>query len=278
VADRSIYLITDFGESPYSGILRAVAKSIADVDVIDLDHSVPSFKILAGAYVLANTYYWAKKGSIIVTVIDPGVGTHREAVLVEAGDYVLIGPNNGVLYPVIAKEGFKQGFALIPERVVEAASKHFKGKLPGGKWPLSSTFHGRDVFVPAAALYAIGVSPELLGTPIKLEDLKRLLLEYAEEVEDGFKAKVIYIDKFGNIALSLKPGLVPVTTWRRVMVTTDTGTFPVKVGRKFEDVQVGELIIYINSFGFAEIAVNQGSAAKKLRVSIGDTVVLTPLE
>ncbi|MCE4620324.1 MAG: SAM-dependent chlorinase/fluorinase [Desulfurococcales archaeon] len=278
MGSRAIYLITDFGESPYAGILRSVAKSIADVDVIDIDHSVPSFKVLAGAYVLANTYYWARKGSIIVVVVDPGVGTHREALLVEAGDYVLVGPNNGVLYPVIMKEGFKRGFSLIPERVVEVASQYFKGKLPGGKWTLSSTFHGRDVFVPAATLYAFGVQPELFGTPIDQSALKRLLLEYIEEVEEGYRVKTVYIDKFGNIALSVKPSLLPVTSWRRVMVRTDAGTYSVKVGRKFEDVQVGELVMYVNSFGYVEIAVNQGNAAKKLRVSIGDPVVITPLE
>ncbi len=278
MGSRAIYLITDFGESPYAGILRSVAKSIADVDVIDIDHSVPSFKVLAGAYVLANTYYWARKGSIIVVVVDPGVGTHREALLVEAGDYVLVGPNNGVLYPVIMKEGFKRGFSLIPERVVEAASQYFKGKLPGGRWTLSSTFHGRDVFVPAAALYASGVQPEHLGTPIDQSSLKRLLLEYVEEVEEGYRVKTVYIDKFGNIALSVKPSLLPVTSWSRVMVRTDTGTYSVKVGRKFEDVQVGELVMYVNSFGYVEIAVNQGNAAKKLRVSVGDPVVITPLE
>jgi len=278
VGSRTIYLITDFGESPYSGILRAVAKSLADVEVIDLDHSIPSFKIIAGAYVLVNSYFWAKKGSVIVAVVDPGVGTQREAILVEAGDYVFVGPNNGILYPAITREGFKRGVSLIPEKIAKLASMKFKGKLPSSRWPLSQTFHARDVFVPAAALYASGVDMTMLGSPIDQSSLKRLLLEYAEESEEGYKVKVVYVDKFGNIALSLRPGLAPIKSWRRVMVRTQAGTFPVNVGRKFEDVQVGELILYINSFDYAELAVNQGNAAKKLRVSIGDTIVLTPIE
>ncbi len=278
MAGRSIYLITDFGASPYSGILKAVAKSLSDVEIIDLDHSIPSYKVLAGAYVLANTYYWTPKGSIIVAVVDPGVGTQREAILVEAGDYVFVGPNNGLLYPVIAKEGFKKGVTLIPDRVIEIASKRFKGKLPGGKWPLSSTFHARDVFLPSATLYASGVESELLGTPFEQSSLRKLVLEFVEETEEGYKARVLYIDKFGNVALSIRPGLVPITSWRRAMIRTDSGTFPVKVGRKFEDVQAGELILYVNSFGFSEIAVNQGNASKKLRVSVGDNIILTPLE
>ena len=279
MAKKQIYLITDFGEGPYTGIIRAVVKSInEDLEVIDLDNTVPSFKITAGAYIVANTYHWTPKGSIIVAVVDPGVGTTREAILVEAGDYVFVGPNNGLLYPAILKEGFKKGVTLIPNRVVEVAASRFSGKLPGNKWPLSYTFHARDVFTPAAALYASGVDMELIGTPIEQTQLKRLALEHVEEVEEGYRLKVVYVDKFGNIALSAKPGVLPIASWQRIMVRTEAGSMPAVVGRKFEDAQTGELILYVNSFGYLEIAVNQGNAARRLRVDVGDSIVITPLE
>jgi len=272
-----IYLLTDFGDSPYTGILRALARSLG-VEAVDIDHSIPSFKILAGAYVLAHTYSWAPKGSVIVAVVDPGVGTSREALVVEAGDYFFVGPNNGLLYPAVTREKFRRAVSLIPERVVEAAARRFQGKLPGKKWTVSHTFHARDVFTPAGALVALGVDMETLGTPFSLEDMRKLAIEYIERVEEGVRARIVYIDKFGNIALSATPRLVSYSQWRRVLVSTDHGAFQVAVGRKFGDVKPGELLLYVNSFGHLEIAVNQGSAAKKLKVDIGDNVTITPIE
>ncbi len=280
--DGTILLITDFGEGPYTGILRSLIHSInSRVKVIDVDNNVPSYNILAGAYIIYNTYYWAPKGSVILAVIDPGVGTTREAIAVKAGDYVFIGPNNGVLYPSILREEFICGVSLIPERVVDIASHYFRGKLPG-KWSVSTTFHGRDVFAPAAALYTLGVELSKLGTPISFEDLKKTSLEHVVRDKEGsIRLKVLYIDKFGNLALSAKPGVLPIRTWEKVLISTpfaQGATYTAVVGRKFSDVNPGDLVLYVNSFGFLELAVNLGSAAKKLGVDIGDTILLTPIQ
>ncbi len=280
MAKRGLYLLTDFGDSPYTGILRALARSIMgdDAVVVDIDHSIPSFRVVAGAYVLLHTYYWTPRGSVIVAVVDPGVGGPREAIAVEAGDYILVGPNNGLLYPVISREGLGRIVELSMERVVEEAQKRFRGKLPQGKWPLSHTFHARDVFLPAGALIASGVDMELLGDPMERDRLKRVVVEYVERVEAGFKARVVYVDKFGNVALSAKAGLLPLSQWRQVYIQTPSDQHVAAVGRKFSDVRPGQLVVYVNSFGHVEIAVNQGSAAKKLGLDVGDTVVLTPIE
>ncbi len=279
--ERYIALITDFGDSPYTGIVRALIKSInPKATIIDIDNSVPSFNVLAGAYVVYNTYPWAPKGSVILTVVDPGVGGSREAIAVKAGDYVFIGPNNGVLYPSIIREGFDCGVSLVPDRVVDIASHYFHGKI-FGKWSVSSTFHGRDVFAPAAALYTLGIELSNLGTPISFEDLKKTSLEQVEKIPEGFKLKVVYIDKFGNVALSANPGLIPMRTWQKVAISTHHTqgiTYTAVVGRKFSDVNPGDLVLYVNSFGFLELAVNLGSASKKLNVDIGDKIILTPLE
>lgn len=277
---RGLYLLTDFGDSPYTGILRMLAKSIIgdDAVVVDVDHSIPSFKITAGAYVLANTYYWAPRGSVFVVVVDPGVGGSREAIAVEAGDYYFVGPNNGVLYPAISKEGIKRIVNLSMEKVVSLARARLRGKLPQGKWPLSHTFHARDVFLPAGALIASGIDLQELGDPMEKERLRRSVIEYVEKVEGGYKARIVYVDKFGNVALSAKPGLVPLQQWRRVYIQTQSEQYVAAVGRKFSDVRPGQLVVYVNSFGHIEIAVNQGSAAKKLGVDVGETLVLSPLE
>lgn len=277
---RGLYLLTDFGDSPYTGILRMLARSIIGEGavVVDVDHSIPSFKVTAGAYVLANTYYWAPKGSVFVVVVDPGVGGSREAIAVEAGDYFFVGPNNGVLYPAIVREGIKRIINLSIERVVSLAQSRHRGKLPQGKWPLSYTFHARDVFLPAGALIASGVDIQELGEPIEKDKLRRAVIEYVEKVESGYKARIVYVDKFGNIALSAKPGLLPLQQWRRVYIQTSSEQYVATVGRKFSDVRPGQLVVYINSFGHIEIAVNQGNAAKKLGVDVGDFLILAPLE
>lgn len=277
---RGLYLLTDFGDSPYTGILRMLAKSIIgdDAVVVDVDHSIPSFRVTAGAYVLVNTYYWAPRGSVFVVVVDPGVGGSREAIAVEAGDYFFVGPNNGVLYPAISREGIKRIIELSMDRVVSLAQARLRGKLPQGKWPLSYTFHARDLFMPAGALIAAGVDPGELGEPMEKERLRRTVIEYVERVEAGYKARIVYVDKFGNIALSAKPGLVPLQQWRRVYIQTASEQYVASVGRKFSDVRPGQLVVYVNSFGHIEIAVNQGNAARKLGVDVGDFIVIAPLE
>ncbi len=271
-----IGFVTDFGDSPYTGILRAVARSIAGVDacIIDLDHSVPSFNSLAGAYVTFHTYRWMPKGSIVTVVVDPGVGSAREAIAVEAGDYYFIGPNNGVLYPAIAREGFKRGVKLVAQRVSRLAEERFKGKLPKGKWIVSNTFHGRDLFAPAASLIYTGVDLDELGTPIDMSDLMKVAIDYVERNSTGYRATIVYIDKFGNAALSVREHSIPLRLGDAVLLETVSSTYRIPFMKTFSDVNPGEPVLYINSFGHYEIAINQGNAARKLGLEIGEKVKL----
>ncbi len=276
---RFIGLITDFGASPYTGIMRAVIKSInPEAEIVDLDHSVPSFNVLAGAYVLYSSYRWMPVGSIIVSVVDPGVGSAREAVIVETNTYTLVGPNNGVLYPVIESEGYRRGVAIDYARLSEKAISEFKGRITHDKWLISHTFHGRDIFAPAAALISKGVDMEELGRPLEKRALKRVRLDSVEKLEEGYRVSVVYIDKFGNVALNAKPGLLGMHRWKVVAIQTPTGTFNAVVGRTFSEATPGDLIVYVNSFGFVEIAVNQGNAARRLGVEIGEKITIIPME
>ncbi len=271
-------VISDFGDGPYSGIMRAVIRSVGDdIDVVDLDHTVPSFSILAGAYITLHSYHWLPRGSTILVVVDPGVGSAREAIAVEAGDYYFIGPNNGVLFPAIRREGFKRGVVLSPKRVVTLATERFKGKLLRSRWIISNTFHGRDVFAPAAALIASGIDIEELGEVLGEHDLRDVRVDYVERIEEGYKVSIVYVDKFGNVALSAQEHAMPLSGVRRVAIETSIGTFHAQVGRTFSDVNPGDLVIYVNSFGHYEIAVNQGNASHKLSVDIGEKLVVIPL-
>ena len=276
---KFIGLITDFGLSPYTGIMRAVIKSInPEAEVIDIDHSVPNFNVLAGAYVLYSSYRWMPVGSIIATVVDPGVGSAREAVIVETNTYTLIGPNNGVLYPVVEAEGYRRGVSIDYSRLAEKVVSEFRGRMTHGRWIISHTFHGRDVFAPAAALLSKGVDIEELGRPIDKRSLKKVRLDHVEKHEEGYRVSVVYIDKFGNVALTAKPGLLGMHRWKVVAIQTPTGTFNAVVGRTFSEATPGDLIMYVNSFGFVEIAVNQGNAARRLGVEIGEKITIIPME
>ncbi|MEN2999528.1 MAG: SAM-dependent chlorinase/fluorinase [Acidilobaceae archaeon] len=256
-----IGLITDYGSTHYVGVLKGVIKSISpSAEVVDIEHGDWSFSVEAGAYVLLSSYGWFPRGSIFVVIVDPGVGSGRRAIAVEAGDYFFVGPDNGVLSPAVREEGLRRAVALSFERVSALAGPRLRSKR---ELLLSYTFHGRDLFAPAAALLHEGVELELLGEQV--QEIAELSLERRREV--------IYIDKFGNVALGLR-SLPEADAWR---VITEEGSFQARRGRTFSDVARGELVIYLNSAGFVEIAVNQGSAAKVLRVRPGDPVKLEPI-
>lgn len=273
VERRFIGLVTDYGESHYSGVLRAVVKGIAPhVEIVDIEHAIPSYAVLAGAYVIAVSYRWLPRGSIIVGVVDPGVGGPRKPIAVEAGDYIFVGPDNGLLYPAISMEGFRRGVKLDYGRIARLSSSRFLGKING--WPLSYTFHGRDLFGPAAALLSLGFDLEDLGEPISEGDLVRLSVHDVKREGDSYVVKIVYIDKFGNVTLSCKPGDLEIGDASEVEVRTGRGSFKIPIGVTFSSVPPGELVIYENSFGYMEIAVNQGNARELLGVRVGDTVTL----
>ena len=263
-------ILTDFGWGVYAGILRALGKCLG-VDVVDIDHDVPSFSVVAGAYLLYNSVFWLPRGSGVAAVIDPGVGSSRRALLVVTKHYFIAAPDNGVAAPAAEEDGVVAVYRLDEARVIAESRKRCQG--PPSGWRLSSTFHGRDVFLPAAALAALGVEPSRLGFEIDPDSVASLSLEWSEERGEKLIYKVLYIDKFGNIALSSreKPPAP------RYLVSTPYGELVASTARTFSDVSEGEGVIYLNSFGFLEVAINKGNASKKLGVRVGDEVTLTPI-
>jgi len=273
VAGRFVGLVTDYGGGHYVGVLRAVIKGLApDVEIVDLEHNVPSYNVVAGSYVILVSYKWLPRGSIIVGVVDPGVGGPRKPVAVVAGEYVFVGPDNGLLYPAIEAEGFKMGVELRFDKIARLVSGRFPGKL--NAWTLSYTFHGRDIFAPAAALLSLGFSLEDLGEPISEGDLTRLKVHEVKGGDGVYEVKIVYVDRFGNVVLSCKPEDLNLGDAINVEVITEKGSFEVPIGVTFSSVPPRELVVYENSFGYVEIAVNQGNAMETLGVSIGDSIVL----
>jgi len=234
------------------------------VRVIDVAHDVRSFSIHAGAYILAAASRYAPPGTVFLVVVDPGVGSEREPIAVETRRFYLVGPNNGVLWPVIEEDGLVRAVVLDDERI----------------WlkPTSKTFHGRDIFAPAATLLARGVSIESLGSPLPREKLVKLRVRWVLERGGEVCTRVVYIDRFGNVALSADRRD---RLWEKlcssdgiVRACSHASCLEARCVETFSQVQEGQAALYYNSFDFLEVAVYLGSAARELNVREGDEVCL----
>lgn len=232
---------------------------------------------------MAHTYHWLPKGSVIVAVVDPGVGTSRHALAVETENYIFIGPDNGVLYPAVMSDGMRRVYAL-REKDVSSLARMKTSSAAGTlkPWSISRTFHGRDVFAPAGALIAAGhASLEELGDEIEPERIRRASIDHVEKMgASAFRATVVYIDKFGNVALSIRPKKLGInlSLYKMIVLRTNMASNTIKMGKTFGDANPGELVAYENSFGHLEIAVNRGNAAKRLGLELESRVEIELLE
>jgi len=270
-----IALLTDFGlDDAYVGVMKGVIFNICpQARLIDLCHTIQPQQVRQAAFVLANGYRYFPAGAIFLVVVDPGVGSSRKAIVVEAGGYVFVAPDNGVLS--YALNGIEDYNAIeLTNRAYQLAEK-------------SSTFHGRDIFAPAAAYLASGVNFETLGQSVR--EIVALSQPTLSVSADGFVGEVIRIDHFGNIITSI--GRLYWTSETSVQADIAFGanmwnivSFPDEftislhgstlndLHHTYANVQMGELLALINSDGFLEIAVRCGNAAETLDVHVGDPV------
>lgn len=261
-----ITFLTDFGlEDDFVGTCHGVIAGIApDARVIDITHGIRPGRILAGAVVLANTLPYMPAG-IHLAVVDPGVGSDRRAIaLRDAAGRLHVGPDNGLLLPAAERFG-----GVIEAR--ELAREEYALQ------PVSRTFHGRDIFAPAAAHLAGGVEISELGPPLDPAELVRLEIPEPEVGADGIRATVLAIDRFGNVALNLRNeqvGEAGLVAGKRIEVVCRAEHFSAVVARTFADAPSGELILYEDSYGSLALAVTNGSAAELLRAVDGTGVVL----
>jgi S-adenosylmethionine hydrolase len=268
---RLIALLTDFGtDDIYVGVMKGVMKSIApDAEFIDITHAITPQSIQEGALALKNSYYYFPKGTIFLVIVDPGVGSTRRPIVVEANDYTFVAPDNGVLSYTLAELENIQAFELSNPAY----------RLQN----ISNTFHGRDVFAPAAAHVASG-KVELSEFGAQVTDLKLLPQPKLTINGQQISGEVVHIDHFGNIITSIAP-----LEWldRGTLVLDKKHTLSAKnvmlaiadmtlywIASAYHEVAVGELMAQIDSNGALEIAVNQGNAAQRLGVKIGNPVEL----
>lgn len=258
---RIITLMTDFGlEDGYVASMKGVILGIFPAAVlVDVSHLVPPQDVRAGAFLLAAVYRHFPAGTVHLAVVDPGVGTSRRGLVVKSADYCFVGPDNGLFSWVLREESGWQAYSLDNPRYRRAQ--------------VSSTFHGRDIFAPAAAHLLAGVPASTFGAPCTpiAADWSRIGRE-----ANRLLGIVIHIDHFGNIITNLRDRDVRRMTGGSGLLLTIGPHSVTRFITTYAEAAPGEPAALIGSSGFLEVAVNRGHAADLLKVKQGDTVVLTP--
>lgn len=254
-----VTLLTDFGERDgFVGIMKGVVLGIcSSARLVDLSHEVAPQDVTGGALVLRNAVGHFPPGTIHLGVVDPGVGSARRPILIETERFILIGPDNGLL-------------SLAAERAPLRRLIH----LDRAEWFLPSpshTFHGRDVFAAVAGHCASGVDCGDLGS--RSEGFERLALPAPRRLEDAIEAQVIHVDRFGNLTCNLRQDEVAASFAPGVSISVG-GVQVSEISPHYSAVREGKPVAVWNSWGYLEIAIRNGSAARHLRARIGDRVQL----
>jgi S-adenosyl-L-methionine hydrolase (adenosine-forming) len=258
---RPIVFCTDYGaRDDFVGVCHGVMAKIApDARVIDLLHAIPRQDVMRGALVLSRAVPYMPEDAVYCAVVDPGVGSERRAVAVRTdGGALLVGPDNGLLSLAWDAQG--------------GASAAFQISSPGIVLsPVSHTFHGRDVFAPAAAHLAAGVPIETIGPAIDPQTLHTLEVLGPMVGPGAIGARVVGVDGFGNIQLNVTRDHLAAAG---IEDTIGVAGRQVRLVATFTDLPSDGLGAIIDSQGFVALVVNQGSAAEMLHLGRGSTVVL----
>ncbi len=275
-----IALLTDFGTADwFVGTMKGVIAAIAPkAQVVDLCHDIPPGDIKAGAFSLLASYRYFPRGTIFVAVVDPGVGGPREAMLAEAHGCHFIGPDNGVLAFALAggppgTGGARQSASVFRPPLADQPAYRIRAienpdyRLPAG----GSTFHGRDIFAPAAAHLSLGKTPGSFGKK------KETFVELPFPVPYRFKGKVqgeiVHIDRFGNAITNLTPRdleSLPEKARKAIVVKARGKGFP--LAEFYGQASEGKPLSVAGSCGFLELSINAGNAARKFGLKRGDPV------
>ncbi|WP_119069149.1 SAM hydrolase/SAM-dependent halogenase family protein [Rubrobacter indicoceani] len=261
---RPICFLSDFGlADDFVGTCRGVIFRIApEVRVIDLTHSVPSFGIRAGAELLEHATRYMPEDTVYLAVVDPGVGTSRREIALETeSGAMMVGPDNGLLMPAAASLGGVSRAACLTNDGL-----HVK--------PVSSTFHGRDVFSPVAAYLASGTEFGEVGDPVDVEDLTGLDLPDDEMGEGDIRAQIMDVDRFGNARLSIREEGCGLRYGEKLALDVGDGDMEISYVCTFGSATSGELILVPDSHWRLSVAINKGNAARALALEVGSKVTL----
>jgi S-adenosyl-L-methionine hydrolase (adenosine-forming) len=274
VTYNNVWFLSDYGlEDEFVGVVKAVVRAIAPhVTVGDVTHSIPAHDIRAGALALARSMqYLTLTPSVVLAVVDPGVGSDRRAVAVEAGgengdgpSAILVGPDNGLMAPAVAMAGGAR-------RAVSLTNEEYHLPAPG------PTFAGRDVFGPAAAHLCAGVELTELGELIDPITLLPGIMPLSRQEDGAVTGEVLWVDRFGNIQLNVDPDDLLLMDDPLVLVSGDKTRKAVRV-RSYSDLRSGQIGLVTDSYGLVSIALDRRSASEELRIATGDSVTIKPAE
>jgi len=258
---KLIVLMTDFGlRDAFVASMKGVILSICpDVNIVDLSHEVDSFDVMHGALLLSSSAKFFPDGTIFLGVVDPGVGTERRGIVVETRRHVAVGPDNGLFSFLIENEG--------SVGVYEIRDKSLLLDLP------FETFHGLTVFAPVAAHIANGTPPSSVGP--RIYDYVKISLPKPQVCGSKIYSTVLHVDRFGNIITG-----IPVETLcgmnvkqgAKLKLTSKNKTVEATLEKSYGYVPAGSFVFVLDSYGFLELAVNQGNAARSLDLKRGDPI------
>jgi S-adenosylmethionine hydrolase len=251
-----IALTTDFGQADgYVGIMKGVILGICpQAMLVDVCHEIRPQAVRQAAYVLESASPFFPLDTVHVVVVDPGVGTHRRPVVIRTDLATYVAPDNGVLSLTLARGTARSAVHLTEPRYQLT--------------PVSATFHGRDIFAPAAAHLACGVDPREMGDEIGLSDLVTLQdLDPERQPGGSWLGEVVHVDRFGNLVTSFRDTQTNLGSSILIAGERIRG-----LSRTYADVGCGDLVAYVGSSGYLEIAVREGSAATRLGADVGDPV------
>lgn len=259
-----ITLLTDFGLSdPYVGIMKGVILSINQhARAVDISHLIKPGSIMHAASLLMEAYPFFPKGTVHVVVVDPRVGSERRPILIKTEDYIFVGPDNGLLWPIIASHEHSEVIHITERRYFLQDISH--------------TFHGRDIFAPVSAHLSCGADPLAMGTAIN--DPVQFHFPMPKQMESKYSkgkmlsGQVIRVDHFGNLISNIHRedlqqflgGLRPVIRIGNIMIEGLLSTY--------SEAREGEMLALIGSSGCLEIAVNSGRASDRLSMDPGEVI------
>ncbi len=270
-----VTLTTDFGtRDTYAGAMKGVVLGInPQAALVDLSHHVSPQGIPEGAFLLKSGYASFPEGTVHVVVVDPGVGTDRRAVALEARGHVFVAPDNGVL-SYIVEEALGPNPGSFPRPTSRSLGPGVRAvaltRAQFWRHPVSSTFHGRDIFAPVAAHLSLGRPLADVGEPIS-DVLAFPFPQPERDVRGRWEGQVVYVDGFGNLTTSFREEDLP------------AGRVAVEIsGRRIEGLSRsyasgGPFLALIGSAGYLEIAASMGNAAQDLGVGVGARVTVLPL-
>jgi len=260
-----ITLLSDFGlKDPYVAEMKAVILSIcSEARVVDISHEIEKFNIRTGAFVLASAAPYFPQGTIHVAVVDPGVGTKRRPLVIETGHCFYVGPDNGLLMLSAKREGICHVYTISNPRYMLHR--------------VSRTFHGRDVFAPAAAHLARGCSASEFGPEVHDYVVPKFAKPRLRG--DALLGEVLHIDDFGNVIsnLSVKDlEKIGIREGSLLRVQLKGKLLRLKLCSAYGEVPAKTPLAIIGSTDFLEVSINQGNASEEFRAKMGDLIRISP--